>query len=304
MNYIGANEFKDIYKAIKILNSWRYSAILLNEDTGEIYYNKKAYELRYPASLTKLMTLYLTFKALKSGKLKMNQTLRVSTRAAKQPKMNLGLRKGEKLTVSDAIHGAIIRSANCVSVVLAEAIAGNEANFAKMMTNEARRLGMKKTTFKNANGLHHPKQQTTAYDMTILARALRRDFPEYYPLFKKKAFRFRGKIVYGHNKILHRYKSADGLKTGYVNASGFNLVSTATNKNGKLVAVVMGSNSARMRDDHMVKLLDYGYYQIKQKKMPNIQVASKYQSFDLEQEDVFSMASASDIFALVNRDMD
>ena len=140
--------------------------------------------------------------------------------------------------------------------------------------------------------------------MTILARALRKDFPQYYHMFKKTHFRFGKKIVYGHNKILHRYKGADGLKTGYVNASGFNLVSTSNTKNGKLVAVVMGSNSARMRDDHMVKLLDYGYYQIKQKKQPNIQLASRYKNFDLKQEDLLSNATASNIFALVNRDMD
>lgn len=240
-------------------NASKYAALVVDAQTGNIIYQENADRVRYPASLTKMMTLYLTFEALKKGRLKMNQTVAVSARAASQPPMRLGVRKGQRITVRDAMMSLIVKSANDTSVVLGEAIGGSETQFALLMTNKARKLGMNRTTFQNASGLHNGRQRTTAKDLAKLAIALQRDFPEYYPLFSRTSFTYKGRVYMGHNNVTKNYRGADGIKTGYIRASGFNLVSSAARDGKRLVGVVMGGNTAISRDRKMVQLLDLGF---------------------------------------------
>lgn len=234
----------------------KFAALVVNADNGEVIYEKNAGNTRYPASLTKMMTLYLTFDALKSGTLKMEQRLPVSAKAASQPQTNIGLAKGDRLPVRTAVESVVVRSANDSAMVLAENLGGTEANFAQMMTKKARELGMKNTIFRNASGLPDKKQRTTAYDMAKLAIALRRDFPEYYPVFSLQNFTYDGVEYAGHNRLLERYPGTDGVKTGYIRASGYNLV-TSVKKNGyNLVAVILGGPTAHSRDNQMINLLN------------------------------------------------
>ena len=240
----------------------RYAALVVDADTGTVLHQENATKLRYPASLTKMMTLYLTFEAIDNGHLTMDQVLPVSAYAASRPRMNMNLHRGDRITVRDAILSLIVRSANDTAVVLAEAISGNEIAFARRMTARAANLGMKDTTFRNASGLPDNSQKTTAFDLARLAIALRRDFPQYYPLFSRTSFTYRGHVWEGHNHLTSFYPGADGLKTGFVNASGFNLVTSAKRGNTKLVGVVMGGDTARLRDRRMVTLLDFYFSKI------------------------------------------
>ncbi|MFV9875610.1 MAG: D-alanyl-D-alanine carboxypeptidase family protein [Rickettsiales endosymbiont of Dermacentor nuttalli] len=249
------------------------TSLVVNAEKGIVLYSCNADQLRHPASLTKMMTLYLTFEAIKAGKLRLNDKLGVSNYAASRPKSNLGLRAGEKILVQDAILAAIIKSANDAVVVLAEAISKDEKIFALKMTKRAQDLGMSKTIFRNSSGLHHPEQVSTAYDMAKLAIALYRDFPEHYHLFSRTSFLFKGKTYKGHNNVLNNYKGATGLKTGFINASGYNLVTSATRGSTKLVGVVMGEETARSRDIKMANLLDKHF---------NV-VSSRLQDINLEE---------------------
>lgn len=240
----------------------RFSALVVNASNGRILYEKDAGGIRYPASLTKMMTLYLTFEALEKGKLQMSGFLPVSEKAAVQPQTNISLNAGDRLPVRTAIESLIVRSANDSSVVLAEALGGTVWNFSLMMTQKARALGMKDTVFRNPNGLPDDQQVTTAYDMAKLGIALRRDFPEYYPMFRITSFTHDGVTYPGHNRVMTRYAGADGIKTGYIRASGFNLV-TSVKKNGyNLVAVIMGGTSASARDNAMINMLDRTFAQL------------------------------------------
>ncbi len=232
------------------------AAVVVDADTGRVLYEKNAAAVRYPASLTKMMTLYLTFDALKKGKISINDELPVSAKAASQPATNIALDKGDRLPVEKAIESLVVRSANDSALVMAEALGKTEWNFALMMTQKARELGMKNTVFRNPNGLPDNKQHTTAYDMARLAIALRRDFPEYYPYFNLREFTYNGVTYTTHNHVLENYPGADGLKTGYIRASGFNVATSAKRDGFNLVAVVMGGNSASQRDNQMVDLLD------------------------------------------------
>lgn len=242
--------------------SSRFSALVVNAATGQILYEKNAGAIRYPASLTKMMTLYMTFEALKSGKLKMSDTLPVSAKAAGQPQTNISLSEGDRLPVRSAIESLIVRSANDSAMVLAEGLGGTAWNFALMMTQKAHALGMKDTVFRNPNGLPDSQQYTTAYDMARLGIALRRDFPEYYPMFKMKEFTYDGITYPGHNHVMTRYPGVDGIKTGFIQASGFNLV-TSIKKNGySLVAVVLGGSSIVARDNAMIAMLDRTFEQL------------------------------------------
>lgn len=233
-----------------------YSEYVVDARTGKILHQVNASEPRYPASLTKMMTLYLTFDALKKGRLRMDQELPVSRHAASQSPTTLGLRAGDQIPVRKAIESVVVRSANDSAVVLAEALGGTEEKFASMMTVRARNLGMRNTTYRNASGLPNPGQISTARDMAALGLALRRDFPEYYPFFKLQEFTYNGRNYPGHNRVLNRFDGADGIKTGYTNASGFNLVSSARRDGVTVVAVVMGGKTSRARDDQMVALLE------------------------------------------------
>lgn len=242
--------------------SARYSSLVVDSQSGDVVYQNGANKKLFPASLTKMMTLYLVFEALEEGRLSYHQNIPVSLKASMQPKTKLYLKQGETITVRDAVLGLIIKSANDAAVVLAEAIDGTEDKFARRMTMTAKQLGMKNTTFKNASGLPDSEQITTAYDMARLAIALRRDHHKYYPLFSKTSYKYKGSIITTHNRVLARYKWADGIKTGYTNASGFNLVTSTSHPNAKLVGVVMGGPTAGVRDNHMIQLLDYSYQKL------------------------------------------
>lgn len=237
----------------------RYAAYVINADTGEVLHSVNATASRYPASLTKMMTLYLTFDSLKKGKLKLNQRLPVSLHAASQPQTNIALGPDDTLRVEDAIEALVVRSANDAAVVLAEAQGGTEEGFARLMTAKAQALGMNNTVFRNASGLPNSEQHSCARDLAILGVALRRHFPEYYPYFDTREFTFQGRTYTTHNRVMLRYPGADGIKTGFINASGFNLVTSAKKDGYRIVGVVMGGSSAQARDNEMISLLDSGF---------------------------------------------
>lgn len=232
------------------------SSLVVDASTGKILYHNNGARRVYPASLTKLMTLYLTFEAIEAGKLKLTDYLYTSPNAAGMQPCKLGLKVGERIKVRDAILALIVKSSNDAAVVLAEAIGRTEGQFSELMNIRAKRLGMRHTKFKNASGWHHPEQKTSAVDIAKLAIALRRDFPQYYNLFSITEFKFKNKILHGHNHITRNYEGAEGLKTGYTSASGFNLVTAAMKGNKRLVAVVIGEKTARTRDTKMQALLD------------------------------------------------
>lgn len=239
------------------------STLVADTKSGLILSAKNASTPKYPASLTKVMTLYLTFNALENGLLKMDDRLPVSYKAASQPRSKLYVKAGETIRVRDAIMALIIISANDVAVVLAEALAPSEEKFAEMMTSTAHDLGLKDTTFKNASGLHNPEQVTTAQDMAILAMAVINHFPKYYKLFAAETFNYRGKIYKTHNHVKKKYVGAEGLKTGFISAVGYNIISTAKRSNHRLVSVVIGQNTIALRDKQAMNLLDTGFIKIK-----------------------------------------
>ncbi|MBB4001459.1 SPOR domain-containing protein [Aurantimonas endophytica] len=234
----------------------RYAGFVIDANNGKVLYEDSADAYRYPASLTKMMTLYMTFAALKTGRISKSSQMPVSKYAAARPPSKLGLKVGSSITVEEGISALVTKSANDASVVMAEFLAGSEARFAEQMTATARKLGMSRTTFKNANGLPNSEQRTTARDMATLGIALREHFPEYYGYFSTRSYNFRGTRLGNHNRVLGRVEGTDGIKTGYINASGFNLVSSVKRDGKSIVAVVMGGRSGRSRDDHMVKLLN------------------------------------------------
>lgn len=237
----------------------RYASIVIDAETGEILYQQNADTGNYPASLTKMMTLYLLFEALDEGRVELGHAMPVSKKAAARPATALGLRAGERITVEQAIHALIIRSANDVATVVAEALGGSEAKFAQIMTRQAREMGMANTTFRNASGLPDKNQKSTAHDLALLARALWRVFPHHYHYFSAESFEFRGRTYATHNRILQKYAGADGLKTGYIRASGFNVATSAVRDGRRLIGVVLGGKTARSRDSHMASLLDNGF---------------------------------------------
>lgn len=234
----------------------KYSAIVVDTATGKVLYEVSPDTHRYPASLTKMMTLYVMFEELERGRFKLSTPLRVSALAQRQSPTKLGLRAGETISVEDAIKGLITRSANDAAAVIAENVAGSVPSFADRMTRTARAIGMTNTRFRNANGLPDPGQFTSARDMMKLGVALQVRFPQYYPLFSIRSYNFRGRTIGSHNNLLGRVNGVDGIKTGYVNASGFNLVTSVKRDGRKVVAVVMGGKTAAQRDAHMVQLIN------------------------------------------------
>jgi D-alanyl-D-alanine carboxypeptidase len=238
----------------------RYASIVIDYDTGRVLHESNADTRNYPASLVKMMTLYLAFEALERGDLTLDQKLAVSRRAAGMPAAKLGLKRGETITVENAILALITKSANDAAVVVAEALGKKETKFALMMTRKAKALGMKRTQFRNASGLPNRRQLSTARDMATLARALIRDFPKYYKLFSTKEFVYKGRRHRrNHNRLLRKYAGADGLKTGYIRASGFNLAASVNRNGRRLIAVVLGGKTPRSRDRHIAKLFDRGF---------------------------------------------
>lgn len=232
------------------------AAIVVDANTGKVLYERMANETRYPASLTKMMTLYMLFEQLDKGNVSMSTTITASAYAASQDPTKLGLSAGDQLTVEDAIKAIIVRSANDVAVAVAEKLGGTEYAFATKMTAKARELGMMNTNFVNASGLPDENQRSTAFDLMLLSRRLVADFPEFYPYFRLQSFVWGGRSYEGHNNLLKFFDGADGLKTGYTRMSGFNLASSATRQSTRLISVVMGGRTARERDMLTAQLLE------------------------------------------------
>lgn len=233
----------------------RYAAIVVDANTGKTLFASKADAKRYPASLTKMMTVYMMFEAMKAGRMTKDTMIPVSAYAAARPPTKIGFRPGQKIRAEDAILALITKSANDVAAAVGEYLGGSETRFAQMMTDKARRLGMRSTTFRNASGLPNMQQQTTARDMAILSLALRQHFPREYSYFSRSSFVFRGQTIRGHNRLLGRVQGVDGIKTGYTNASGYNLASSVQLDGRSIVAVVMGGNTGASRDAHMRELI-------------------------------------------------
>ncbi|HXV25135.1 MAG TPA: D-alanyl-D-alanine carboxypeptidase [Alphaproteobacteria bacterium] len=238
-----------------------YASVVIDADTGAVLSEQNAEQRSYPASLTKMMTLYLVFEALERQRLTLKQPIAVSRRAAGQAPSRLGLRPGQTITVEQVILALVTKSANDAATAVAEALGGTEIRFAQMMTERARALGMKFTTFRNASGLPDRRQVTTARDMATLARALWRDFPQYYPYFSRQHFTYRGRVIANHNDLLRSYAGADGIKTGYIRASGYNLAASAARDGRRLIGVILGGKSPSQRNQRMAALFDQGFEQ-------------------------------------------
>ncbi|MBR1223243.1 serine hydrolase [Bradyrhizobium sp. U87765 SZCCT0131] len=232
-----------------------FSSIIVDGNSGNVLQANNPDSPRHPASLTKIMTLYLLFEKLESGKMSLDSEMDVSAHAASQAPTKLGLRPGQSIRVEDAIKGLVTRSANDAAVVIAEAIGGDEDDFATLMTRKARSLGMSRTTYKNASGLPDDDQITTARDQATLGRAIQDRFPRYYRFFATNDFHYRGSVIRNHNHLLGRVEGVDGIKTGYTRASGFNLVTSMRRGNRHLVGVVLGGRSGGSRDAIMRNLL-------------------------------------------------
>ena len=239
----------------------KYAAIVIDADTGKVLDNEDADGIRHPASLTKMMTLYIVFEALRSGRLKLSTQMTVSSKASRQSPSKLGLKPGEKISVYNAIMGLATKSANDVAVVIAEHLSGSEEAFARRMTQKAQALRMNKTIFKNASGLPNPGQVTTARDMAHLSQAIYRDFPKEYQYFRHQTFSYKGAVHRNHNHLLGKVSGLDGIKTGFIAASGFNIAVSAarqdaSGKKHRLIAIVLGGENRHWRDRRATQLLE------------------------------------------------
>lgn len=236
-----------------------HASIVIDADTKQVLHELHADAARYPASLTKMMTLYMLFEALEQRKLSLNSRMYVSHHAASMPPTNINLREGDSLSVHEAIQALVVRSANNVAAVVAETLGGSEANFAEMMTAKAYRIGMMGTNFRNASGLPHFQQITTARDMAKLSARLMSDFPQYYHYFSTPSFNFKGTTYNSHNRMVRNVHGVDGLKTGFIRASGFNIATSAKRNNRRVIVVVMGGQTASLRDQQVSQLLEYSF---------------------------------------------
>jgi D-alanyl-D-alanine carboxypeptidase len=236
-----------------------HASIVIDANTGEVLHALHADASRYPASLTKMMTLYMLFEALKQGKLTLDTRMRTSAHAASMPSTNINLQTGDSIRVRDAIPALIVRSANDVATVVAETLGGTEANFSRMMTDKASKLGMSSTTFRNASGLPSNEQKTTARDMATLSTRLMKDFPQHYHYFSTQSFTYKGITYNSHNRMVRNTHGVDGLKTGFIRAAGFNVATSAKRGNRRVIAVVMGGTTAAFRDQQMAQLLDRSF---------------------------------------------
>ncbi|CAA7624865.1 D-alanyl-D-alanine carboxypeptidase [Magnetospirillum sp. SS-4] len=241
----------------------RYASIVIDANNGTVLHAANPDARRYPASLTKVMTLYLLFDELEAGRLRLDSKLKVSAHAAAQSPSKLTLEPGDRISVQDAIMALVIKSANDIAVVVAEAVGGSEANFAQMMTRKARALGMRNTTYRNASGLPDSGQVSTVRDQATLARALISHHGRYYRYFSSRQFVHDGQTINTHNRLMLRYPGADGIKTGYIHASGFNLISSAKRGERRIIGVVFGGTTGASRDKHMGELLDKGFARLK-----------------------------------------
>ncbi len=237
----------------------KYASLVMDADTGIIIHQSNADKMLHPASLTKVMTLLMLFDALDKNAIKLTDQIPISRNAASMVPSKLNLPAGSSIMVKDAIYALVTKSANDIAVAVAEKLGKTETRFAGMMTKKARDLGMNRTQFINASGLHHPKQVTTARDMAKMGRYLIAIQPKYYPYFSTRQFTYRGKKYNNHNHLMKDYEGMDGIKTGYVQASGFNLLASAKRNNRRLIGVVFGGRSTKTRNEHMRKLLDEGF---------------------------------------------
>jgi D-alanyl-D-alanine carboxypeptidase len=244
------------------IGSDRYSSIVTEAATGNVLIAANPDEPRHPASLTKMMTLFMVFEALRDRRLTLDQNVPVSWHAASMAPSKLGLTPSTRITVEQAILGLVTKSANDAAAALGELLGGSEDRFGEMMTLRARALGMTHTVFRNASGLPDPDQVTTARDLAVLARHLVEDFPVQYRYFSVPSFPFHGHIIPNHDRLLQTYPGADGMKTGYTEASGFNLVTSAVHGDVRLIGVVLGAAQPGERDAHMEALLDQGFGQL------------------------------------------
>ena len=260
----------------------KYAAIVEDANTGEVLYSMRAEALRHPASLTKIMTLYLTFEALSTGRLRMGEVITISPHAFSMMPSKVSTRPGETLTVAEAIPAMTVHSANDVAVAMAERISGSEPAFARLMTLRARELGMTETSFVNASGLPPDGEQiSSARDMAVLARAVMRDYPQYYAFFGLKSVEFHGKVLMNHNHLVAKMPGVDGMKTGYTSLAGFNLVASGVRDGHRLITVVLGGPSVAARDENVEELLDAGFTVLRDRSMgQRIRLASLIASPD------------------------
>lgn len=246
----------------------KYASLVMDADSGMILHKRNADKRLHPASLTKVMTLMMLFDAIEQGRTTLRSRIKVSAAAAKAVPSKLNLPVGSSIRVEDAIYALVTKSANDVAIAVAEHISGTEPAFARAMTRRAKEIGMNRTVFRNASGLHHPKQVSTARDMARLAQTVITHYPKYYRYFSKKVFKYRGKTYRSHNRLMKSYKGMDGMKTGYIHKAGFNLISSAVRDNQRIIGVVFGGRTSKSRNAHMRNLLDNGF-----KKMRSMQVA-------------------------------
>ena len=251
--------------ATPALANSKYAAFVIHAESGDVLFDRYSTGRRYPASLTKVMTLYLLFEELEAGNVALDTKLKISRRAAGQPPSKLGLKAGSTIRVEDAIEALVVRSANDVAVVVAEHVSGSEWKFAQKMTERARSLGMRRTVFRNASGLPNSKQVTTARDMATLAARVSQDFPQYFPYFQTTRFTWNGRTYRTHNKVIESFDGATGLKTGYTRRSGFNLATTAERDGQRLIGVVLGGRSGVTRDRHMRDIMNRAFADIKKR---------------------------------------
>ena len=234
----------------------KYAAVVIDANTGKMLYGVNSNSPRYPASLTKMMTLYLLFEAMDQGRVTRATLIPVSAHAASMPPTKLHFGPGETIDVDSASRAMVTKSANDVAVAVGEYLGGTEGGFANLMNAKARQMGMLGTMFQNASGLPDSGQHTTAYDMARLGLALRQRFPQYYYYFSIESFAFRGKLIKGHNKVLDTVPGADGIKTGYIRASGFNIATSVSRNGRRLIVVVMGGNTAKDRNQRVAQLVE------------------------------------------------
>ncbi|MEK6205260.1 MAG: D-alanyl-D-alanine carboxypeptidase, partial [Amylibacter sp.] len=240
-----------------------YAAVVMDARTGQILHSRNADTRLHPASLTKMMTLYVVFQAIERGEITLDTKVKVSKNATNEPPSKLGLRTGQKIALRYLVRASAVKSANDAATAMGEAISGSEAAFARRMTETGRRLGMKHTTFKNAHGLTRSGHLSTARDMTLLGRRLFYDYPQYYNLFSRKTTDAGIKQVYNTNRrLLGNYRGADGIKTGFTNAAGFNLVASAHRGNKRVIATVFGGKTSSWRNARVAELLDMGFSRV------------------------------------------
>ncbi|ACT59688.1 D-alanyl-D-alanine carboxypeptidase family protein [Hirschia baltica] len=237
----------------------KYASYVIDIDTAKVLHSRNADDPRFPASITKVMTLYMVFDALKAGELMLTDELKISREASKQPPSKLYLKPGETISVETAINALVTKSANDVAVVIAERLGGSETRFAALMTAKARQLGLKNTRFKNASGLPNAAQLSTAHDLAILGEAMLRDHADYYDYFSTTEFKYGRANYKNHNKLLESVRGVDGIKTGYTRASGFNLLASAERDGHRVIAVMLGGATSKSRNAHVTDLLEAAF---------------------------------------------